>query len=248
MKIVTELTGIPGLMLPMVVGLGLGLMSAQSAHADGVVINKVYHPYVDALENEIEYRLIYQEQPTKPGDPEQLHSLSLGTSIGNNYFGEVYMIGARSPSGSFDVESFEFEFKWQLTEQGQYAADWGLLFEYENELDTDVQEFAVGILSEREFGRWSGSANLLLIQEWGDDIQDEFETALTLQARYRYSRMLEPAVELYAGQDTLGLGPVAAGGFNVGTRKNISWEAGLIFGIDNKTPDQTFRFLLEYEF
>ena len=114
--------------------------------------------------------------------------------------------------------------------------------------DADIQEFSVALLAEKEFGRWSATTNLTLKQEWGDSIRDEFETALAVQARYRYSRAFEPAIEIYAGQGTLGIGPVMLGNMRVGVRKNIIWEAGLILGIDDKTPNQTFRFLLEYEF
>jgi len=226
----------------------LAVMTCRLAYGDGAVINKTYHPYVDALENELEYRSIFQDKRDDIDNPSQLHSLSIGTSIGDNFFGELYAIGAKSRAGSFDLESLEVELKWQLTEQGEYAVDWGLLFEFENEIDDDISEFAVGILAEREFGRWSGAANLFLIQEWGDDIDNEFETALTLQARYRYSRVFEPAIELYAGENTRGLGPAFRGNVNVGIRKSINWEAGLIFGLDKDTPDQTFRFLLEFEF
>jgi hypothetical protein len=81
-----------------------------------------------------------------------------------------------------------------------------------------------------------------------NDIADEFETALSLQTRYRYSRAFEPALELYAGPGTLGIGPVILVNANIGVRKSITWEAGLILGIDSQTPDRTFRFLLEYEF
>lgn len=226
----------------------LSILSIRITLADGAVINKTYHPYVDALENEIEYRAIFQDRSNVVSNPAQLHSLSLGTSLGESYFGEIYLIGAKTRNGGFDVESAELEFKWQLTEQGEYAADWGLLFEYENELDADIEEFALGILTEREFGRWSGTANLFLIQEWGNDIEDEFETALTLQARYRYARAFEPAIELYAGENTRAIGPVFGGSFNVGIRKSVTWESGLIFGLDSKTPNQTYRFLLEFEF
>ena len=84
--------------------------------------------------------------------------------------------------------------------------------------------------------------------EEGDDINDEFETAFSMQARYRYSRAFEPALEFYAGQDATGIGPVFLGNINLGTRKSLNWEAGVIFGADNESPDQTFRLLLEYEF
>ncbi|HAU08968.1 MAG TPA: hypothetical protein DCS16_04440, partial [Gammaproteobacteria bacterium] len=106
----------------------------------------------------------------------------------------------------FELSALEFELKWQLTEQGEYSADWGLVFELEHGVEQDLDELSVGLLLEKEFGRWSATANLFAIQEWGEDIKSEFETAFGLQARYRYSRLFEPALEFYLGQDTIGLG------------------------------------------
>ncbi len=220
----------------------------QQALADGTAIDKTYHPYVDALEYEIEYRALFQDEGEAPINLKQLHQLSLGKSFGQKMFGEVYLIGQEQYGGGFDIDAMELEFKLQLTEQGEYAIDWGLLFEYEHVFDADIQEFSVALLTEKEFGRWSATTNLILKQEWGSSIQDEFETALAMQARYRYSRAFEPAIELYAGQGTLGFGPVILGNMSVGVRKTIIWEAGVILGIDDETPNQTFRFLLEYEF
>jgi hypothetical protein len=228
--------------------LALLVLLSRLAWADGPVIDKVYHPYVDALENEIELRSIFQDKRDNVDNPKKFYNLSFGRSFGDRFFGEFYLIGAESRAGQFDIDVFELELKWQLTEQGQYAADWGFLFELENEFGRDISEFSVGLLGEREFGRWSGTANFLVIQEWGSDIKDEFETALSLQARYRYSRAFEPALEFYAGQDTRGLGPAFLGRLNIGVRKSLGWEAGVIFGMDKKTPDTTYRFLLEYEF
>lgn len=223
------------------------LMSAQ-IYADGGAVDKVYHPYVDALESEIELRALFQDVEPGSNNFKELHQVSFGRSYGANLFGEVYLVGQKSQAGSFDIETFEFELKWQLTEQGEYDADWGLLFEYEQAFSEDAHEFTTGILVEKEFGRWSGTGNLLLIQEWGNDIKDEFETAVALQARYRYAKAFEPALEFYAGQDSAGVGPVAIGRANVGIRKSLRWEAGVIFGLGSDSPDKALRFLLEFEF
>lgn len=226
----------------------LAALAAGNACADGIVIEKVYHPYVDALERELEYRLILPDPQQAVATPEQLHQLSLGTAVGESVFIEAYAVGARDRSGNFHGEAYEIELKWQLSEQGEYAIDWGLLFEYENETRADVQEFMVGLLAEKEWGNWSGAANLMVTNEWGDDIDPEIETSLALQARYRYSRLFEPALEFYAGQNTRGLGPAVQGTFNTGIRRNVHWEAGLIFGLDDKSANKTWRFLVEYEF
>jgi hypothetical protein len=224
------------------------LAAGTAVRADGIVIDKIYHPYVDALEKELEYRSIYQDRQPGLATPAQVHQLSLGTALGARMFTELYLVGAKSRDGNFSLDAWEAELKWQLTEQGEYAVDWGLLVEYEDEQNIAAQEFTVAVLAEKEWGNWSGTANLRLINEWGADIEAEFETALALQARYRYSRFFEPALEFYAGQNTKGLGPVVQGTFNTGVRKALHWEAGLIFGLDDESADQTWRFLLEYEF
>ena len=229
--------------------LSLGLCF-QTAHvcADGLAIDKVYHPYVDALETEIEYRLVDIGSGASATWAEQKHQLAIGRSFAEKWFAEVYLIGEKYTGEGLDLEAFEIELKRQLTEQGEYTFDAGLLFEYENEYEEDIQELTAALLLEKEVGRWSAAFNLHLIYEWGDGIDNEFETALSMQTRLRGSRVFEPGIELYLGQDTQGIGPVIQGTFNTGPRKSLHWEAGLIFGLIDETPDQTFRFLLEYEF
>ena len=218
------------------------------AHADGNVIDKVYHPYVDAMEKELEFRSLFQNLPVTNLLPEQVHQLSLGSAWGNSFFGEAKLVGSKTQQKGFELSAFEFELKWQLTEQGEYSADWGVVFEIEHGVERDLDELSVGLLIEKEFGRWSTTANLFAIQEWGDSIEGEFETVFGLQARYRHARLFEPALEIYLGQNTVGIGPVLIGTANVGTRKSLSWEVGVIAGLSNKSPNSTYRVLLEYEF
>jgi len=35
---------------------------------------------------------------------------------------------------------------------------------------------------------------------------------------------------------------------NLGIRKNLHWETGVIWGLGSDSPNSSFRFLLEYEF
>lgn len=227
---------------------GVALLCAPGVHADGLVINKVYHPYVDALEQELELRSLTQDEQKGLVTPEQVHQLSLGTALSDAVFAELYAIGAKPRNGDLEIEAWELEVKWQLSEQGEYWADYGLLFEYENELDADISELAVGFLAEKELGNWSAAANLFLIREWGKDIEAEYESALAMQLRYRLRPEFEPAIEVYAGEDTRGIGPVLQGTLRTGIRRSLHWEAGLIFGVGSTSPDQTWRMLFEYEF
>ncbi len=227
----------------------LFLVAVASARADGTVIDKVYHPYVEPLEWELEWRMVHEnENPISGIERRQLHRLGLGKAVAETVFAEIYLIGEQSADESFSLEAYEFELLWQLSEQGEYAVDYGLLFELEKEHEEDIWEFSTALLLEKEFGRFSGTANLGVTYEWGDDIEDEIESSIALQTRYRYSPRFEPAVELYMGQDTRGLGPVIMGVERLGVMKALRWELGSIFGLDDDTPDYTLRVVLEYEF
>jgi hypothetical protein len=216
--------------------------------ADGSLIDKIYHPYVQPGEREIELRTVIENNTnTSAGDRKTLR-LAYGQSINDRWFGELYLVGSADDDNSFHLSAYEVEALWQLTEQGEFFADWGMLFEFEQEKGKDIAEASAAVLVEKEWGRWAGTANLYGIYEFGNDIDNEFETALALQGRYRKSRHFEPAIELYKGEDTFGLGPVILGSHLLGSGRRIHWEAGIIAGIGNDTPDYAFRGLLELEF
>lgn len=223
-------------------------MLPRCVAADGVVIDKIYHPYVQPLEREIEGRLTWQDRQVNRPDDLRLYRLAYGQSIGERWFAEIYLVGEGSATDDLSIEAYEFEALRQLTEQGEYWADWGTVFELEKERGVDAWEFSVGLLAEKEWGRWSGTANLFLMHEWGGDVKDETETRLGLQARYRYSRFFEPAIELYSGEDTRGIGPAIIGQVPLNGRRQARWEAGLILGLGSESPDTTLRLLFEFEF
>jgi hypothetical protein len=224
------------------------LLGVAHARADGLVIDKVYHPYVDALEREFEYRAIVPDEEDEFVTPAQLHRASLGTALGTKVFTELNLIGEKERGAGFAIEAWELETKWQLTEQGEYAADFGLLFEYEAMRHGGGREVKLGLLTEKEWGRWSGAANLHLVNEWGGTRGSELETIFAAQLRRRGVPLFEPGVEFYAGQGTRGAGPVIQGTAITGVRRSLHWEAGVIFALDEASSPSTWRFLVESEF
>lgn len=215
----------------------------QPARAE---IDKVYHPYVEPGETEAELRSIYESDDDAARDGRALTRLGIGRSFTERLFLEGYLIGEDRPGSGFQLEAYELEARLQLTEQGEYWADWGALFELERERESGEWEAASALLFEKESGRWSTTVNLGL--EYASEAE-EFESALAAQLRYRRSPRFEPAVELYAGEETLGIGPVIAGAEALGPGgRQIYWELGVIAGLDDDTPDRSLRFLVEYEF
>ena len=224
------------------------LAGQHTARADGGIIDKVYHPYVQPLERELELRASLEDGSNTLSDDRQTWRLGYGMAFNDKWFGEAYLIGRKDSMDSFRLSAYELEALWQITEQGEYAADWGMLFEIEAADSPDVMDISGTLLIEKEWLQWTGTANLKTSYEFGDDIADEFETALALQVRYRLSRSLEPALEFYSAENILGAGPVIMGSQRFGRGRQLHWEAGMIAGMQSDTPDRTFRLLMEYEF
>ncbi len=217
-------------------------------YADGSTIDKVYHPYVQLLEKELEYRVLYEQDSRKASDGKNRHKVGYGQAISDRFFAEVYLIGVDQPNSNFKIESYEAELKWQLTEQGEYDNDWGLLFELEKKRNENIWEASTTLIALHEWSNWIATGNMSVIYEWGEDIGNEWETAFAGQLRYRFNERLEPGIEVYQAQDTQGIGPVVNGLWRMGRGKKLNWEFGAILGTDSDTADINWKFNLEYEF
>jgi len=217
----------------------------STVNADGVVVDKVYHPYVLPNEREVEWRLFSHRE----SDNNKLaQRFAYGQSLTDNIMIELYLVGEREVNDDFSLTSYEIEARWMLTEQGEYWADWGLLFEIEKEKRKKNWEVTSGVLIEKEFGRTSLTFNAFIIYEWGKTIVSELETEFRLQYRYRYLEQLQPAIELYSGENYLGIGPAFMGIQRFLGQKQLKWELGLITGIDSRSKGHILRVAIEYEF
>lgn len=233
-------------------GLLAGSLLAHSALADVEFqhngVGRVYDPYVQPLERELEFRSLYQTDDDPLESDILRQRLGFGKSLTERIFAEAYLLAEKQPGGSLRLQGYEAEVKVQLTEQGEYAADWGLLFEFERERSESISEAAIAALVSRQWGDWVGTLNLGVEYEYGSDIDNEVETFMSAQWRYRLRETLEPGVELYADQFTRGIGPVLTGLVRGAGASKWAWEAGLILPLNDTTPDYTYRFLLEFEF
>lgn len=215
------------------------------AKADNFTVDKVYHPYVLPFEREVEWR--FTSRQNDDGNV-LLQRFAYGHAISEYVTIEGYIVAARDENGDFGFDAFEIESRWMLTDQGQYWADWGALFELEKQHDKDEWEFTTGLLMEKEFGRTSLTTNFMLVYEWGDDIENEFEGEFKLKYRYRWMPEIQPAIEVYAAEGFFGLGPAFMGIHRYEGQKQLKWELAFIAGLNGDAKDHTLRFALEYEF
>lgn len=224
-------------------GLAISLLSSTSMAA----IDKVYHPYVDGYVKELEYRATVTNDTGDDFNGVQTHKFALGYGFTDRFSLEGYVVGEKQIGDSIEIEAYELEAQIQLSEQGEYWSDWGILIEYERKRGEGVSELGVGVLWEKQIGRWVAALNLIPVYEYGESIDNGYELKGAGQMKYRLSRVLEPAVELYADEYTSAAGPVLMGKHGRGVNK-FKWELGLMFGLNSTTADQTLRGLIEFEF
>ncbi|WIO73847.1 hypothetical protein QP938_11160 [Porticoccaceae bacterium LTM1] len=223
-----------------------GGLFVASAWADGNTIDKIYTPYVQPLEKELEYQLLVERDDPETEDQRLRHKFGFGSAVSEHLFVEGYALF--SDTDNLEHEGYELEFRYQLTEQGEYDSDWGVMFELERESEDDKWEAAVGLLNTREWKNWLITTNLFVIREWGSHIDAELETTAALQAKYRQSPNFEPGLELFVSQDTLAIGPAFSGQWKTTTSDKLLWQFGVYWGVKDETPDTTVKFQLEYEF
>lgn len=221
------------------------LVFCSQVLADGIVVDKVYHPYVLPNETEFEWRLLSRqtEESNLLGQ-----RIAFGKSLNEYLTLEAYIVGEKTKTEDFGLQAYEVEIRWMMTEQGEGWADWGMLFEVEKLHRTDDWELTTGVLFEKEFGRTSLTLNAFVVYEWGDSKNREFETEFRMKYRYRLMPELQPAIEVYSGEEFFGIGPAFMGVFRIDRQKQVKWEAGFISEISNSGKDHSFRLALEYEF
>ena len=213
--------------------------------ADGIPVDKVYHPYVLANERELEWR--FTSRQNDEGNV-LAQRFAYGHAVSEYLTIEGYVVGERDDTGDFGLQAYEIEARWMLTDQGELWADWGVLFELEKQHKEDTYEFTSGLLFEKEFTQTSLTINALLVYEWGKKIKNEFETEFRLKYRYRYLAALQPSIEIYTGEDFVGIGPGFMGVHRYEGQKQLKWELAFIAGLNGDSKDHTLRFALEYEF
>lgn len=213
--------------------------------ADGIVVDKVYHPYVLPNEREFEWRLISRQT-----DEGSLlgQRIAYGQAVSDTVMIEGYLIGEKTAIEDFSLQAYEIEVRWMVTEQGELWADWGVLFEVEKQHNSNDWEVTTGILFEKEFGRTSLTMNLFGISEWGENLEQEFSSEFRLKYRYRWLPQVQPAIEIYTGDDYFGIGPAFMGIQRINGQEQLKWEVGFITEISEVAKDHSLRVVLEYEF
>lgn len=226
----------------------LCLSVTSTCWADGNSVGKVYDPYVQPLEKEFELHSQYWADGREQFDEVFTYKAGYGQTLGTRLFAEFYLTAEGQDSMDSELSGYEIELKYQLTEQGEYNYDWGLLVEIEREVDEHVWESKAAVLLAKDWQRIGLLGNLAVVYESGKGIKNEWETEFSGQIKYRHAYYFEPGLELFLAENTQAFGPNFMGMLRMNDNRKLYWQLGLIAGIDAETPDLNLKLNLEYEF
>ena len=194
---------------------------------------------------------------------ESAGSMGFGYGVSQWWFTEAYLKFHKEAFDKTKYDAFEWENKFQLTEQNKYPVDVGFVVEIEipRERHEEGYEIAFGPLFQFDTGplRWNVNPVFEKVVHAHDGESHSTEFLYQAQVAYRL-----PAVDV--GVQAFGemgkwnhwepkdeqqhrIGPAVFGKVKMGEgRQAIRYNAAVLFGETRATPHATFRVQAEYEF
>jgi hypothetical protein len=231
----------------------------------------IHSPYeIDLGELEIEHNGSAEFDRNRDKSGAQSYTIEFGTGLTSWWHSEIELGFDRNPGLNQNtlVTQAVTENTFQLTEPGQYFADFGFYVEYGQSLtsgrNAGPNQVTFGPLIAKDIGRTTTTVNLFLTRELGPN-QDtnglDFNWAA--QTKWNLWAPLSPAVEIYGDSGVLGhtprlsqqelrAGPVAIGALSLhqlglGNAGKVKYEVGWLFGATEATAQGTLRWRLELE-
>lgn len=216
-------------------------------------------PIVEEGEREIDFKA--GTAKLRDGTRESQYSLGLGLGVTSWWFTEIYAIWHKPPGASTSFDAWEWENKFQLTETGKYPVDLGFLFEIERPKDrSEGYEYRWGPLLQADItSSLQANLNLLIEKRIRSRETSRAELGYQWQLKYRWKPSFEYGLQGFgdvgpwdhwesSSQQPHIAGPAIFGRIKVGERQFIKYNAGLLFGLTDGAPRNTFRTQVEFEF
>ena len=238
--------------------ISLACLAVVSMPAAAGSADYVYTPTVEYGEREIDFKA----GSSRSSGAERLTAASLGFGYGltPSWFTELYVKYQRAGSESTRFDAFEWENRWQLTEQGQLPVDIGFVTEIERPRDrAEGYEVRIGPLFQTDWDRWQLNFNVLLQRQFRSEAQSRTELGYQWQVRYLSYGTVDGGVQGFgevgqwnhwnpSREQNHRAGPALFGKINLGNRHIIKYNAAVLFGFTSAAPDRTARAQVEYEF
>ena len=229
-----------------------------SASAIAGPADYIYTPAVEYGEKEIDFKYGTGRQ----GDAARESAASIGFGYGAKewWFTEFYVKYKAADFQRTKYDALEWENKFQLTEQGQYPVDFGLILEIERPTDrSEGWEVKWGPLFQTDFGKWQFNGNVLFERNYRADTPSDTVLQYQWQVKYRLQESFEYGLQGFGevgkwdnwsptDQRDHKLGPAIFGKLPLGNRQAIKYNAAWLLGASQAAYDHTLRLQVEYEF
>ena len=196
-----------------------------------------------------------------PGPRASAGSIALGLSPTTYWLTELYTAFARSGGAGTRFDAIEWENRFQLTDPGEYAIDWGSVIEVEKpHAAGSGGNLTLGPLMQGEMAdRFQWNFNPLLSRNLAGPAGAATQLGYQMQLKYRYRKSFEFGVQGFGDlgpwyhwaaleQQTHRLGPAIFGKVPLAGRRVLAYNAGWLFGLVPGAPSDTVRAQVEIEF
>lgn len=239
-------------------GLLAGVLMAMPALA----VDKLYTPYVEKGEWEVEYfgKNSFDSDGSK--DHEQKHEIALGYGVTDSWKTEIYGIFEKEAGDHIKFDAVEWENIFQLTKRGEYWLDVGASLAYEwTPESSKADALEARLLLAKDLGHSLHILNVIAEKQVGAGPREDLEGALLWSSRYRYSAAFQPGFEISSEFGELSetgsfddqkhaIGPAAYGKLHLpfgDEDEALGYRVGYLFGISDAAPDGELVLQLEYE-
>lgn len=206
----------------------------------------VYNPTIEYGETEIEFYSHQVSDADAAVDGEQQYVLEFARAFTPEFFFEAKVEMEKAPNEDLETESVSIYGIFKITDQGEYSWAVSLLNEIEYSVaDEQLAAFAFGPLLATEIGS-NMTLTTNLIAEYEKE-ERKVEASANAQLKWRLRRHFESAIEVYANEYSKNIGPVILGKINTESAK-FGYQLGWLIGMDDESADNTFKFMVEYEF
>lgn len=234
------------------------LSAAHDAHAGPA--SKVYTLNIEAGETELEFLGGAYDDDNNDVDGERAWKVAVGHGMTDWWKSEVEFEWEKEPHAGTKYTEVELVNIFRFTEPGEYFVDVGLFTElkFPDESD-DANKLEIGPMFQKEIGRTVNNLNLIWVRDYGSNADHDTEFEYAWQSRWKGDPVLEFGVQgmgetgnwddMNSGHDQEHkMGPAIFGQFKTGPGNNkIKYDAAVLVGMTDDTPDTTLRFQVEYE-
>jgi hypothetical protein len=230
--------------------LGLG---ANTAHADNDFI--VYSPSVIQGQSEVEVYGFNSQDGRSNLNGASGYNISAAHTFTSWWKAEVYVGQFSRPAGGTTHPSgYELENTFQLTSEGEYWANLGLLASYAHSKQEGVPSVVeFGPLLEKMSGHINQRLNFIFTKQIGAGADNTYSLRSAYSVGYNINAgraTYTPGIEVYIrpADNAYQIGPVFSGELRSRGGTELEYSVGVVFGINPGAPSKTLLARLEYEF